>query len=137
VVCGQLRFLEIVRLGGNFSRFLLVGGLGFFIDAGGTSLLILLGVAAWAARVPAIILAIVFTWLANRNFTYQIDRPKSVNEAARYAIAAALMAALNYIVFLVLITNQIWPLAAITVSTGIQAAISFHFYRIFVFKMAK
>lgn len=38
-----------------FRRFLLVGGVGFLIDAGLTRLLIALGLAPWLARVPAIL----------------------------------------------------------------------------------
>ena len=81
-----------------FIRFLLVGGIGFFIDVGTTYLLIQLGISAWSSRIPAILLAMLFTWLANRIFTYKVNRPSSTNEAFRYALVAIFMAFFNYFI---------------------------------------
>jgi putative flippase GtrA len=78
-----------------FFRFLLVGGAGFFIDAGLTYLLVLLEVEPWLARVPAIIFAMSFTWLSNRHFTYQVKTSRSTSEAVRYALVAITMALIN------------------------------------------
>jgi putative flippase GtrA len=116
-----------------FFRFLLVGGSGFVIDAGLTYLLIRLTVQPWLARIPAILLAMAFTWLANRHFTYEVKREHSVNEAARYAIVAIVMAAGNYLIYLVLVDLGLWPVAAVTAATACQTIMSFHAYRYFVF----
>ena len=53
-----------------FFRFLCVGGSGFIIDLTITYFLIFLNVEPWVARIPAIFSAMLFTWLANRYFTY-------------------------------------------------------------------
>ena len=116
-----------------FGRFLLVGGLGFCIDAGITYLLIQLTIAPWIARIPAILLAMTFTWLVNRYFTYQVDKPHSTHEALRYALVASAMAAINYLIYCVLIRYGIEPLVAVTLATVCQTVISFHAYRYFVF----
>lgn len=120
-----------------FIRFLIVGGAGFCIDAGLTYLLIQLTFAPWLARIPAIALAMVFTWLANRYFTYQVKRVRSASEAVRYAIVALCMALLNYLIYVVLVWYGVWPLAAVTLATACQTLLSFHAYRHFVFRSAK
>lgn len=120
-----------------FLRFLLVGGSGFVIDVGLTYLLISLGVAPWLARPPAIASAAVFTWLANRQFTYRVRSQKSTQEAARYALVATLMAALNYAVYLVLLGLSVAPVLAVTLATAIQTVASFFAYRRFVFHLPR
>ena len=120
-----------------FVRFLLVGGSGFVIDVGLTYLLIRLGLAPWLARPPAIVCAAVFTWLANRQFTYQVTSQKSAHEATRYALVATLMATLNYAIYLVLIGISLVPVMAVTFATAIQTVLSFYAYRRFVFLLPR
>jgi len=120
-----------------FIRFLLVGGTGFVIDAGLTYLLIYLGVAPWLARPPAIAIAAVFTWMANRQFTYQVTAQKSSREAARYALVAVAMAAVNYSIYLILIGFSMAPMVAVTLATAVQTVISFFAYRRFAFKLPR
>jgi putative flippase GtrA len=116
-----------------FFRFLLVGGSGFLIDAGITYLLILLGLPPWLARVPAIALAMAYTWVANRHFTYEVVSARSIGEAIRYAFVAAAMALANYLIYFVLVSKGIWPLVAVTIATACQTILSFHLYRHIVF----
>lgn len=120
-----------------FVRFLLVGGSGFLMDVGLTFLLIHLGVAPWLARPPAIASAAMFTWLANRQFTYKVTSPKSTQEATRYALVATLMAALNYSIYLVLLRFSLAPVVAVTLATAIQTVVSFAAYRQFVFNLPR
>lgn len=117
-----------------FIRFLLVGGLGFVIDLGLTYLLIHLGVEPWLARPPAIISAALFTWLANRQFTYKIKVKKNTYEAMRYALVAMAVAAMNYSIYIALIEFDIAPILAVTMATAVQTIVSFHAYRWFAFK---
>ncbi len=116
-----------------FHRFLLVGGVGFVIDAGLTRLLIALGLAPWLARVPAILAAMTFTWLANRRFTYEVKTARSGNEALRYALVGTTMTLVNYCIYLMMINRGVPPLAAITFATACQSVISFLAYRHLVF----
>jgi putative flippase GtrA len=116
-----------------FIRFLLVGGCGFVIDAGVTYLLVLLNLAPWLARIPAIMLAMTFTWLANRYFTYQVKTQRSADEAFRYMLVASLMAGLNYSIYLGLVKYGVLPVAAVTVATAFQTVISFRCYQFLVF----
>jgi putative flippase GtrA len=116
-----------------FRRFLLVGGVGFVMDAGLTRLLIELGLAPWLARVPAILSAMTFTWLANRRFTYEVKTSRSANEALRYALVATTMTLVNYSIYVVLISLGIPPVAAITFATACQSVMSFLAFRHLVF----
>lgn len=118
---------------GLYFRFLLVGGSGFLIDAGITYLLNSLGLEPWLARIPAIVLAMTFTWAANRHFTYEVRTARTVGEALRYAAVATSMASTNYIIYFVLISNGFCTVAAVTFSTACQTIVSFHLYRYIVF----
>lgn len=120
-----------------FMRFLLIGGLGFVIDASVTYMLIVMGFAPWLARIPAILLAMVFTWLGNRQFTYKVKQTRSAAEAMRYAFTAIAMALVNYATFVVLVSYGMWPVAAVIVATACQTILSFHAYRSLVFKDAE
>jgi putative flippase GtrA len=120
--------------GASFIRFLLVGGTGFLIDAGLTLLLIRVGMAPWQARVPAILSAMAFTWLANRRFTYRHNEHATLAEAGRYAGVAAVMALGNYLLFIGLSAWSWPPLAAVIVATACQTIVSFWAYKSFVFR---
>lgn len=120
-----------------FLRFLLVGGSGFLIDAGITSLLIALGLPSWLARIPAICLAMAYTWLANRYFTYSVKTARSSSEAMRYASVAALMALINYGIYFVLVQYEVLPVVAVTIATACQTILSFYCYRHFAFRTSQ
>ena len=117
-----------------FFRFLLVGGSGFLIDAGITYLLNSHGASPWLARIPAIALAMAYTWAANRHFTYEVETDRTAAEAIRYATVAASMALLNYSVYFALTSNGVWPVVAVTIATACQTILSFHLYRHIVFR---
>jgi len=120
-----------------FLRFLLVGGAGFLIDAGLTWMLIVLGLRPWWARVPAILAAMAFTWLANRHFTYAIKSARTANEATRYFLTAIVMALMNYGIYVFLVNNGVMAVLAVALATGCQAVLSFYVYRDLVFKEFK
>jgi putative flippase GtrA len=116
-----------------FIRFLMVGGIGFGIDAGLTWLLIQLTVAPWLARVPALLVAMTFTWLANRSFTYRVRNARTADEAMRYALVASITAVINYSIYVALVRYGVWPVGAVALATLVQAVASFQLYRRVVF----
>lgn len=120
-----------------FFRFLLVGGTGFCIDAGFTYLFIQMSLAPWLARIPAILLAMAFTWLANRYFTYKVSKERTAREALLYLVVALVMALINYLIYLVLVRYGVWPVAAVASATACQTIISFNAYRHIVFRETK
>ncbi len=54
----------------RLSRFAVVGGLGFVVDAGLTVTLIQVGLDPFSARLIAIALAMLVTWRLNRALTF-------------------------------------------------------------------
>jgi putative flippase GtrA len=116
-----------------FLKFLVVGGAGFVIDASINYGLIQAGVDGKIARVPAIASAMLFTWLANRQFTYATAEKRSLKEALRYMAVAAVMACFNYAIYVVLLKFGVWSVAAVTIATLCQTVVSFHAYRRIVF----
>ena len=120
-----------------FLRFLIVGGTGFLIDAGITLLLVKSFVVPWVARIPAIATAMLFTWIANRYFTYAAKAQPTHREAVAYFSVAMAMAALNYGVYVALISAGLLPIVAVTLATVCQTVASFHGYKRFVFGRKK
>lgn len=116
-----------------FLRFLLVGGLGFLVDVGLTMGLIALDWPAETARIPAIGVAMLCAWLANRAFTFRVAHRGSLVELARYVAVALLASAFNYLIYRLLLGHSMAPLPAIVVATVAQAVFSFLGYRRLVF----
>ena len=116
-----------------FVRFLLVGSLGFLVDAGLTQFLIGHGVSALLARPPGIAAAMAFTWLAYRSFTFKARQKRTFAEIVRYVAVASAAAVFNYGVYSALVLFGVVPLIAIVVATVLQSAASFFAYRKFVF----
>jgi putative flippase GtrA len=120
-----------------FIRFLIVGGLGFILDTGITLALIHFGLSAFIARVPAILSAMAFTWLANRRITFRLSTKPTDKEAIRYFTVAISMACFNYLLFSVLVMMSVPAFLSITFATAIQTVFSFYGYKKFAFKEYK
>ena len=118
----------------EFIRFVIVGVIGFIVDGGGTWLLVHLGAPPVAARIGPLLLAIVVTWLLNRSLTFKVERPRSRAELLRYATVALSSAAMNFVLYSVLVLVGVHPLAAVTVATLVLLLYSFFAYRRMVFR---
>lgn len=116
-----------------FWRFLLVGGIGFLVDAGLTTVFMASGWSPYLARPPAIALAMCATWLLNRSYAFRASNKASVVEAGKYATVALLMALLNYLAYSLMVWAGMMPLAAIVLATALQAVASYWGYRKLVF----
>lgn len=117
-----------------FIRFLIVGGLGFVIDSGITLTLIYFGLSAFIARLPAILSAMAFTWLANRRITFRLGTKPTGKEVMRYFTVAISMACFNYLLFSLLIMLDLPAFLAITFATATQTVLSFYGYKKLVFR---
>jgi putative flippase GtrA len=121
-------------LRGEFVRFLFVGGIGFLVDAGGTWLLVYAGLSPLVARVPAIVAAVCITWLLNRTLTFKVKAPRSSAELARYFTVAASSAAMNYLLYSILVFAGLHPVVAVAFATIALMLYSFFAYRHAVFR---
>jgi putative flippase GtrA len=124
----------------RFLRFALVGGVGFLIDVG---LLAALYHGAeldpFSARAISIATAAFSTWRLNRRITFGASASRQTTEGFRYAVVAAMTAALNYILYTLLLT--LWPslppVAALVVATLAAMSVSYVGYSRFVFQGAR
>ncbi|WP_137129702.1 GtrA family protein [Rhizobium sp. FY34] len=118
-------------------RFLIAGGFGFIIDAGLTYLLIsFAGFSPFAARIPAILCAMAFTWAFNRTFTFEPSPHSLAKEGFRYWAVGITSALLNYALYSLLIHRLplLQPVAAVVLSSMAATAYSFFGYSRLVFR---
>jgi putative flippase GtrA len=118
-------------------RFVFVGIIGFVVDGGGTWMLVKFGVPPIAARVPALLSAIVVTWLLNRSLTFRVTKPRSRAELTRYVAVALSSAAMNFLLYSLLIFLGVHPLIAVAIATLVLLAYSFLAYRRLVFHASR
>ena len=111
----------------RLSRFLLVGSLGFTVDAVAFGVLSSLGAPDFSARALSLALATSVTWRLNRRFTFTASGRAAHAEAMRYATVAACVQGANYGLFLGLraLLPSMPALAALAVSAGAAAGLSF------------
>lgn len=122
----------------TFSRFALIGGGGFLVDAGLLLMMLEAGAGAYLARIISIGCAMLVTWRLNRALTFGASDDGQLREAVRYAGIALSVAALNYGIYagLILFIPVCPPLLATAIATAICMLISFAGYRSFAFRQA-
>lgn len=131
------------RLGPSFLRYLLVGGLGFLVDAGLLELFIFLDLSVYAARGLSMTLAIGVTYLLHKNFTFtDAAKPaKTSAQAAGFVACQLFAAAINYGVFCLLLAalpdGFIARMFSLCCGVGAGLAVNFVLLRFFVFPRGK
>jgi putative flippase GtrA len=132
---------DLVR---QIPAFVVVGSIGFVVDAGLTVLIAKgLGLSPFLARPPAVVAATIATFLLNRAFTFRSGRGRRASAFLRYCLVAASGQALNYAVYAVALTAiaafgfaQSSAVIAFSVACGAGAAmfLTFAGFRFFAFK---
>lgn len=132
-------------------KFATTGGIGFVIDVGTLTLLNAgFGVNPYVARVFAIAVAMVSTWLINRRWTWKVhekttDARAVVAEGVRYVTVAVGAALVNYAVYAatlwLLLTaglgpEDALPPASAVVGSGVAMFVSYYGYSRFAFRHA-
>ncbi len=84
-----------------FFRFVIVGACGFFVDVGVLYIVLFLGMDYLYGRIISFLIAVLFTWQLNRNFTFNSSppQPRLLKEAWRYFLAASLGGLVNIAVY--------------------------------------
>ena len=120
----------------KLSRFGLVGGIGFVIDAGLTTTLIHAGLDPFSARVIAIAFAMLVTWRLNRAITFGASDTSQKSEGVRYFAVALAAAAANYAAYAVLMLTlpALIPAIAVALATGVSMVVSYLGFSRFAFK---
>lgn len=125
----------------QFLKFGMVGGLGFFVDAGVLMLAMKgLGLGPYAGRVVSYLSAATFTWALNRHFTFrgQGKAGHAHRQWAKFVVANLAGFAANYGTYALLVAYV--PLVAATPVIGVAAGsiaglgINFTASRLFVFQ---
>ncbi|MGE3247191.1 MAG: GtrA family protein, partial [Beijerinckiaceae bacterium] len=95
--------------------FLAAGGAGFVIDAVLTVVFVQAGgLSPFLARIPAVSIAIVCTWIMNRHWTFRSADPDRLAEFLRYGWVSLCTAGVNYLVYCAALALA--PLAGFSVS---------------------
>ena len=75
----------------------------------------------------------LFTWLANRCFTFKVQHERTFAEAIRYMSIALVAALLNYLIYCVLVSIGMAPIASVATASALQSVLSFFAYQHLVF----
>lgn len=121
----------------RFLRFLVVGGIGFVVDAGVTLGLLATGLfGPFSARFVAIALALLCTWFCNRNFTFGKSGHHVVREGVLYGSVGITSALLNYAIYsgLLLSMPMLRPIFALILASAAATLYSYFGYARFVFR---
>lgn len=120
----------------QFSKFAVIGGVGFFVDVGVLYLLRHAGLDLYSARVFSFIAAATFTWIGNRLFTFRTAseaRRRLTEEWFLYLGAMSFGGLVNYGVYALLVTVSApfreHPWLAVAGGTGAGMLINFLFAR--------
>lgn len=109
--------------------FALAGGLGFGADAGVLTLGVVLGLNPALARVPSFLAAVLVTWVINRRLTFRTAAAPTVREFLHYLAAMALGLAVNYAVFLAVLSisdiARALPVLALIPATAAGMVVNF------------
>ncbi|MBD9499647.1 GtrA family protein [Pseudomonas sp. BGr12] len=121
-------------------RFVVVGGFGFCIDGGLLTLLMSQGMDVMPARAISFSLAVSFTWLLNRVWTFSSpERMSSRFEYVLYFSVQVLGALINLSVFFVLMREfpglKAIPILPFAVASGIAMFFNFFASKFIVFKV--
>ena len=116
----------------QFSKFILVGAIGFIIDAG--ILYILLShTGPYYGRTISFSTAVLGTWLLNRNYVFKKNKSAS-REGCAYLLIQAIGFGINFIIYSLLIYQGFEALVALTIGAGVSLITNFTGSKIFAFK---
>ncbi|HEX4180882.1 MAG TPA: GtrA family protein [Caulobacteraceae bacterium] len=116
-----------------------VGMIGFCVDAAMLRIGLMLGLAAWAARIISLFLAMQATFTINGLFVFHsLDRHRFSRQWGGYMLANGFGNFCNYWIFLTLVSTH-WPVLsnhylALAVGSLSAWAINFAGTRLFVFR---
>lgn len=119
--------------------FLLIGAAGFVMDAGITHILAhAADLHPVAARIPAILVAVLVTYILNRNFTFKARAQAWLQGLLTYAAAQGVSQAINFSIYSALVLTlplfRAQPVLAVAAGSIVAMMISFCLYKFWVFR---
>lgn len=118
---------------GQFFRFVIVGAIGFVIDAGLLRLMLTLGLGYYSGRVVSFLAAASVTWILNRSFTFRRESPHRIHPAGEWLAYLGLMViggAVNYGTYAaaVALSDVVRALPELGVALGSVAGLAINFW---------
>ena len=137
--------LELLRdrLPPGFTAFLLVGGVGFLVDAGILATLVHgYDWGDYSARLVSFPVAVIITWLLNRRFAFSSGATtRRGREYTRYLAVQTCGSLINFMVYSACIATipimDQWPVLALAVGVMVQIPFNFIGMQKFVFTGAQ
>ncbi len=125
-------------LRGEAFWFLIVGTIGFVVDAGLTQGLSAFGLHPLFARVPAIGIAIFVTFLFNRKYTFRAEHTPFACALRDYYAANILSQSFNYALYMIFVIGfpffKTYPFLAVIIGSLAAMAVSFCLSKYWVFR---
>ncbi len=121
---------------GRMAKFAIVGFIGFGVDSLVLYLLIALSFTPLQARAVSIPVAMLTTWVLNRNWSFERSTDVWYRELATYMAVAGIAAAVNYAVFAAALALMpgIAPFLALVLACAIAMFVSYFGYGRLVFR---
>jgi putative flippase GtrA len=119
----------------KFIKFGITGLVGFSVDSGLLYVLLHMGFGAYSARAISIPVAMLATWILNRNWSFQkSDKPWSI-ELIQYVSVAGSAALINYGVYTLALQfiAGITPFWALVLASSVAMFVSYFGYGRMVF----
>lgn len=126
--------------GSQFTRYCLVGIIGFMLDAGVLQLLaVFSSIDLYMGRVISYLLAATGTWLLNRQFTFSNRKTARLpSEWSYYVTLNAIGGGINYGAYafclLMFETVRAWPVLGVAIGSAIGLVVNFMTNKYWVFR---
>lgn len=119
--------------------FLIVGTIGFIVDAGITHILAKeIGFYPIIARVPAIAIAVIVTFLLNKILTFKAKDQDWVKAFSAYVTTQAASQTVNFLIYTILIWSSLFmqdqPAIAVAIGSIAAMGLTFILSKFWVFK---
>jgi putative flippase GtrA len=121
-----LKVLPVVR---QLLVFVVVGGLGFLVDAGALFGAVHLGAGPLLGRVCSISVTVPFTWVLNRWLTFRPSHGPSWREFTLYVVASLFGIGINYAVYSAAVLLRLPLLLSLAAGTMTGSLFNFLRYR--------
>lgn len=123
----------------GFPTFIIVGGIGFIVDASILAILVHgYGWGDYTARIVSFAVAVTATWYLNRRYVFYARKtPDRRREFSRYLAVQLTGMAINFLAYSLCIANveimDQWPVLALAVGSAVALFFNFAGARLFVF----
>ncbi len=121
----------------KFFKFLVIGGLGFVVDAVAFQVHCKLDLSIAISRLVAFSVALISTFLLNRIYTYKQTNLPILRQFAKYVLASSTGGAINLATFFIMLhwlpIARSLPLLALLLASITGLVANFSLYTIYVF----